>query len=85
MKLSYNEVYSFAEYGRVRHGWLTYPVQLCCKELVKQGIKGRLEIYSNNDVNKEGEPDVVYLSIVDASKNANARYTYNDFLVKETV
>ena len=57
MKLTYNEIYTYAEYGRVEHGRYTYPVQSCCKQLVEEGIKGPLEIYPNNDTDKTGSFD----------------------------
>jgi hypothetical protein len=72
VKLTYNEIHKLAEYGRMKHGWITYPVQLACKKLVDKGITGRLEIYPNEY--SDGLPDVVYSSILHAANNANAHY-----------
>jgi|SRR5882672_1392452 len=74
MKFTYNEVHNLAEYGRVKHGWITYPVQLACKKLIEQGISGKLEICPNNNEDGDGLPDMTYPSILTAAKNANTNY-----------
>ena len=82
MKLTYNEIYTYAEYGRVEHGRYTYPVQSCCKQLVEEGIKGPLEIYPNNDTDKTGSFDAVYPSIANAANNNSATYITNSGCLK---
>ena|SRR5882672_8829914 len=52
---------------------LSPPVQLFCKDLVENGIFGRLEIYPNEDIDFKS-PDVVY-NIKQAAEHANCRYT----------
>lgn len=53
----------------------TYPIQSACRHLLEQGITGRLEIHPNDRYEDgDGIPDVVYPSISNAAKNANASY-----------
>lgn len=74
VKLTYDQIHKLAEYGRLPHGWTTHPIQLACQKLVEHGIVGKLEIYPNNNDDKDGLPDVIYPSIVTAANRANTPY-----------